>query len=510
MSSFNICKGQVPADAYSNESVLHDREDKSHGLRGITQRWEVRSQNADQQKWHGDEGSLGVSSTSSSASRNPHRMGKSLFHGRQCITLLKDSENASLAGSKGSQGDGSFECSDDAGSFGRHGVSFMKKLSNPVNENQVLAGVGFGNAIDTSSEKGDVNESSSSMHATYHYDIYPPKTGTTFTLKPSLLEKNSEIRNIVKRSMEGPKEKVLDLEWFWTLRSFGYFEEKTKKSSPRRWLLLGKHSSSAARSSAKGRRSSPRRTPLLDKHSSSAAHNSAKERRSSPRRRLLGERFLGGQQLGEGEKELSSVAAPRRMVRARHVGGGVVAGKGEDCQNMSYAWYGHGGFYRPGYRDGAKLNLHMMCLGKNWDPDEGIYGSIRSNDGTNPPAIPQDFIQLVKKAMKSSHEVICEESGVRNALNILPNVSPDICFSELLFNKRETRPASAEFLYGDQRDIEKAEKVVLECGDVLIFGGRSRHVFHGVTVVIPDSAPKMLVDETNLRPGRFNLTFRQY
>ena len=67
----------------------------------------------------------------------------------------------------------------------------------------------------------------------------------------------------------------------------------------------------------------------------------------------------------------------------------------------------------------------------------------------------------------------------------------------------------ADFLYGDQRDVDKADKVVLESGDVLIFGGKSRHIFHGVTA-IPNSAPKSLLEETKLRPGRLNLTFRQY
>ena len=69
---------------------------------------------------------------------------------------------------------------------------------------------------------------------------------------------------------------------------------------------------------------------------------------------------------------------------------------------------------------------------------------------------------------------------------------------------------AGEFLYGDQRDVEKAEKVLLESGDVLIFGGMSRHVFHGVSSVQPKTAPKALLDETNLRPGRLNLTFREY
>lgn len=69
---------------------------------------------------------------------------------------------------------------------------------------------------------------------------------------------------------------------------------------------------------------------------------------------------------------------------------------------------------------------------------------------------------------------------------------------------------SAEFLYGDERNVEKADSVLLESGDVLIFGGESRHVFHGVSSVLPNSAPKELLRDTCLCPGRLNLTFRQY
>lgn len=69
---------------------------------------------------------------------------------------------------------------------------------------------------------------------------------------------------------------------------------------------------------------------------------------------------------------------------------------------------------------------------------------------------------------------------------------------------------SAEFLYNDHRDTESAKKVILESGDVLIFGGESRRIFHGVTTIIPETAPTALLEETHLRPGRLNLTFREY
>lgn len=69
---------------------------------------------------------------------------------------------------------------------------------------------------------------------------------------------------------------------------------------------------------------------------------------------------------------------------------------------------------------------------------------------------------------------------------------------------------SADFAYCDQRDILNVEKIKLESGDVLIFGGQARHIYHGVTAIYSDTAPQALIEEANLRPGRLNLTFREY
>ncbi|GLU22500.1 hypothetical protein SLE2022_385710 [Rubroshorea leprosula] len=194
---------------------------------------------------------------------------------------------------------------------------------------------------------------------------------------------------------------------------------------------------------------------------------------------------------------------------------------------------GPGGFYQPGYRDGAELHLKMMCLGKNWDPETSKYDDHRSVDGAKPPAIPHEFCQLVGKAIKDSQALIQGNSNARNVEEILPSISPDICIVNfytatgrlgLHQDRDESQESlrgglpvvsfsvgdSAEFLYGDQRDIDKADKIILESGDVLIFGGKSRHIFHGVTAIIRDTGPKALLEETNLRSGRLNLTFRKY
>nr|XP_034900291.1 uncharacterized protein LOC118038096 isoform X6 [Populus alba] len=194
---------------------------------------------------------------------------------------------------------------------------------------------------------------------------------------------------------------------------------------------------------------------------------------------------------------------------------------------------GPGGFYQPVYRDGGRMHLKMMSLGKSWDPDRGKYVEHRPFDGAKAPFFPSDFHPLVERAIKDSRALIEINCKSTAAEDILPSLSPNICvvnfYSESgrlgLHQDKDESPESlreglpvvsfsigdiGEFLYGDQRDVEKAEKVKLESGDVLIFGGVSRHIFHGVSSVQPKTAPAALLDETNLRPGRLNLTFREY
>ncbi|XP_043703301.1 alpha-ketoglutarate-dependent dioxygenase abh1-like [Telopea speciosissima] len=194
---------------------------------------------------------------------------------------------------------------------------------------------------------------------------------------------------------------------------------------------------------------------------------------------------------------------------------------------------GPGGFYQPVYRSGNKLHLQMMCLGKHWDPERGSYGLIREVDGACPPSIPVEFKQLVEDAIQDSHALLKEELKLSNVERVLPRMSPDICLvnfytesgrlglhqdtSESSESRRRGLPVvsfsigdSAEFLYGNNRDINRAKKVILESGDVIIFGGKSRLVYHGVRCIKQNSAPSFLVEKANLRPGRINLTFREF
>jgi len=88
---------------------------------------------------------------------------------------------------------------------------------------------------------------------------------------------------------------------------------------------------------------------------------------------------------------------------------------------------GAGGFYQPGYREGGKLHLKMMCLGKNWDPDSSKYGDVRPFDNTTPPNMPVEFYKLVEKAIKDSYAVMGKDSNTKNPERVLPWMKPNIC-----------------------------------------------------------------------------------
>ncbi|KAG0484166.1 hypothetical protein HPP92_012250 [Vanilla planifolia] len=168
---------------------------------------------------------------------------------------------------------------------------------------------------------------------------------------------------------------------------------------------------------------------------------------------------------------------------------------------------GCGGFFRPGYRD-----------------------ECRSFDNAVPPEIPKEFRKLVDGALHVSRDFLHQSVIDAEEVSIM---SPNVCIVNfyndsgrlgLHQDRDESKERlekglpvvsfsignSTEFLYSDVRDVDSAEKVILESGDVLIFGGKSRHIFHGVSCIKPKTAPQLLNDDANLRPGRLNLTFRQY
>ena len=168
--------------------------------------------------------------------------------------------------------------------------------------------------------------------------------------------------------------------------------------------------------------------------------------------------------------------------------------------------------YSPTVRGGKKMSVGMLCLGKHWNGTTYTYEAARSDfDGLAVPPIPEAFAVIARDAAR--------DAGFE--------MRPDVCImnyytadARMGVHQDKDEPAetiaagipivsvslgdAARFVIGGLSRRDPTSPIMLRSGDVLIMGGPSRLRFHGVTRILPGTAPE------ELGPGRFNLTFRQY
>ena len=169
--------------------------------------------------------------------------------------------------------------------------------------------------------------------------------------------------------------------------------------------------------------------------------------------------------------------------------------------------------YVPTVRGGGKMHVRMLCLGRHWNGQTYAYEATRSDfDGLAVPPLPDTFSQLASEVARAA--------GLE--------LNPDICILNFydgegrmgLHQDKDESAASlvagipvvsislgdtARFLFGGLKRRDPVDAYLLESGDAFVFGGPARLRYHGVSRIIPASAPP----ELNLI-GRFNLTLRQY
>jgi alkylated DNA repair protein (DNA oxidative demethylase) len=174
---------------------------------------------------------------------------------------------------------------------------------------------------------------------------------------------------------------------------------------------------------------------------------------------------------------------------------------------------GPAGGYVPTVRGGGRMRVRMVCLGRHWNPLTYRYEATRADyDGAPVPPVPADLAALAAR--------IAEDAGF--------TFHPDICLINwygpegrmgLHQDKDESRASieagfpvvsvsigdTARFLFGGLRRRDPVESMLLESGDAFVFGGPARLRYHGVSRIVPGTAPPELGLD-----GRFNLTFRQY
>ena len=174
---------------------------------------------------------------------------------------------------------------------------------------------------------------------------------------------------------------------------------------------------------------------------------------------------------------------------------------------------GPAGGYVPTVRGGGKMHVRMVCLGRHWNALTYKYESTRADHDDAPVApVPERFVALASRA--------AAEAGFAFA--------PDLCIMNwydadgrmgLHQDKDEGRASidaglpvvsislgdTARFLFGGLRRRDPIQSLLLESGDAFVFGGPARLRNHGVSRIVPGTAPADLGIA-----GRFNLTFRKY
>jgi len=168
--------------------------------------------------------------------------------------------------------------------------------------------------------------------------------------------------------------------------------------------------------------------------------------------------------------------------------------------------------YTPTVRGGRKMSVGMLCLGRHWNGLTYAYEDRRSDHDNLPaPPLPPRFAAIAHAA---AHDAGFE-------------MQPDLCIMNLytdaakmgVHQDKDERPETiaagvpivsvslgdaARFVIGGLSRRDPTSPLILRSGDVLVMGGPSRLRYHGVTRILPGTAP------AGTGPGRFNLTFRQY
>jgi alkylated DNA repair protein (DNA oxidative demethylase) len=169
--------------------------------------------------------------------------------------------------------------------------------------------------------------------------------------------------------------------------------------------------------------------------------------------------------------------------------------------------------YVPVVRGGGKMHVRMLCLGRHWNGKTYRYEPARSDfDNLPVPPVPDSFRALAADiaafAGMTLHADLCilnfyEGDGRMGLHQDKDESAPSIAAGVPVVSV--SLGDTARFLFGGVRRRDPVEPLLLESGDAFVFGGPARLRYHGVSRLVPGSAPP----ELGLA-GRINLTFRQY
>ena len=169
--------------------------------------------------------------------------------------------------------------------------------------------------------------------------------------------------------------------------------------------------------------------------------------------------------------------------------------------------------YVPVVRGGGKMHVRMLCLGRHWNGKTYTYEATRSDfDNLPAPPLPDNFKRLARELAHAAGMTIEADLCILNYYDAEGRMGLHQDKDESERSIAAGLPVvsvslgdTARFLFGGLRRKEPVETRLLESGDAFVFGGPARLRYHGVSRIVPGTAPP----ELGLA-GRFNLTFRQY
>ena len=170
------------------------------------------------------------------------------------------------------------------------------------------------------------------------------------------------------------------------------------------------------------------------------------------------------------------------------------------------------GLRHPRVPTGHLMSVQSVCLGWHWQPY--LYTRFAEDtDGAPVKPLPDDMIALARRAVDDvalfgdarafepdAAIVNFYEPAARLGLHQdgeEPSDAPVITIS--LGDTCTFRMAGIDRRTGPFTDVE------LRSGDLLVFGGSNRRIFHGVPKVLDGTSPSWL----DLPPGRLSITIRE-
>jgi alkylated DNA repair protein (DNA oxidative demethylase) len=172
------------------------------------------------------------------------------------------------------------------------------------------------------------------------------------------------------------------------------------------------------------------------------------------------------------------------------------------------------GLRRPRLPTGHLMSVQSVCLGWHWQP----YAYTRTADDTDGAPVkpmPDEVVELSRAAVADAYgRTSREATGYAPDATIANLYAPG---ARLGLHQDGEEPSDAPVVTlslgdtctfrfaGVDRRVGPFTDVELRSGDLLVFGGPIRRIFHGVPKVLPGTSP----DGLGLPPGRLSITVRE-